>query len=72
MSANIIDLGDFQLIGGQLDLYFFSARGVMCLFLMIMTLTHYAFDWNFISCALMHYVDTLFQRPRLIMWFFFF
>jgi hypothetical protein len=55
-----------QVVGGQLYLHSLCAEEVRCLSLMVITLTHCIYDEWFFSYPLMHHIDSLVHRPRLI------
>ena len=65
---HVVPLPDFQVPGGQLQIFSFGSVEVRGLSLLVITIAHSTNDWKHISFPLLFYVNSLVQRPRCIRW----
>ena len=65
---DIVSSTDFHVSGEKLRIASFGQKEVKRLSLLLTTIAHYTSEWKHISFPLLFYVDSLFQRPRIVRW----
>ena len=68
VSPDIVDLIEFQVVGGQLQIETFGREEVKFLSLIVMVLAHDTYGGWHISLPLTYYVDSLVTSTQLIRW----